>query len=46
MTGQIDAISIEAPYTDQIRKEMGADKVVTISGSKIFFRMRCLPTAG
>ena len=36
MTGQIDAISIEAPYTDQIRKEMGADKVVTISGSKDF----------
>lgn len=36
MTGQIDAISIETPYTDQIRKEMGADKVVTISGSKDF----------
>lgn len=36
MTGQIDAISIEAPYTDQIRKEMGEDKVVTISGSKDF----------
>ena len=36
MTGQIDSISIEAPYTDQIRKEMGEDKVVTISGSKDF----------
>lgn len=36
MTGQIDAISIEAPYTDQIRKEMGDDQVVTISGSKDF----------
>ncbi|MCI8660051.1 MAG: ABC transporter substrate-binding protein [Lachnospiraceae bacterium] len=36
MTGQIDSISIEAPYTDQIRKEMGEDKVFTISGSKDF----------
>ena len=36
MTGQIDSISIEAPYTDQIRKEMGEDRVVTISGSKDF----------
>lgn len=36
MTGQIDAISIEAPYTDQIRKEMGEDKVLTVSGSKDF----------
>lgn len=36
MTGQIDAISIEAPYTDQIRKEMGDDQVITISGSKDF----------
>lgn len=36
MTGQIDAISIEAPYTDQIRKEMGAENVITISGSKDF----------
>ncbi|MBS6645615.1 MAG: ABC transporter substrate-binding protein [Clostridiaceae bacterium] len=36
MTGQIDAISIEAPYTDQIRKEMGEEKVLTISGSKDF----------
>lgn len=36
MTGQIDAISIEAPYTDQIRKEMGEENVVTISGSRDF----------
>lgn len=36
MTKQIDAISIESPYTDQIRKEMGEDQVVTISGSKDF----------
>ncbi len=36
MTGQIDAISIEAPYTDQIRKEMGEEQVITISGSKDF----------
>lgn len=36
MTGQIDAISIEAPYTDQIRKEMGEENVLTISGSKDF----------
>lgn len=36
MTGQIDAISIEAPYTDQIRKDMGEENVVTVSGSKDF----------
>jgi NitT/TauT family transport system substrate-binding protein len=36
MTGKIDAISIEAPYTDQIRKEMGASNVITLSGSKDF----------
>jgi ABC-type nitrate/sulfonate/bicarbonate transport systems, periplasmic components len=36
MTGKIDAISIEAPYTDQIRKEMGAENVITLSGSKDF----------
>lgn len=36
MTGQIDAISIEAPYTDQIRKEMGEENVVTINGSRDF----------
>ena len=36
MTGKIDAISIEAPYTDQIRKDMGADKVLTLSSSKDF----------
>lgn len=36
MTGQIDAISIEAPYTDQIRKDMGADQVLTVSGSADF----------
>lgn len=36
MTGRIDAISIEAPYTDQIRRDMGADKVFTVSGSADF----------
>ncbi|WP_215699243.1 ABC transporter substrate-binding protein [Clostridium sp. MCC353] len=36
MTGQIDAISIEVPYTDQIRKDMGNENVITISGSKDF----------
>lgn len=36
MSGQIDAISIEAPYTDQIRADLGADKVITLSGSKDF----------
>ena len=36
MSGQIDAISIEAPYTDQIRKDMGAENVVTLSGSADF----------
>ena len=36
MTGKIDAISIEAPYTDQIRKNMGANKVITLSGSRDF----------
>ncbi|MBT9646031.1 PhnD/SsuA/transferrin family substrate-binding protein [Roseburia inulinivorans] len=36
MSGQIDAISIEAPYTDQIRTDMGEENVVTISGSKDF----------
>ena len=30
MTGQIDSISIEAPYTDQIRKEMGEDVPIII----------------
>lgn len=36
MTGKIDAISIEAPYTDQIRKEMGAENVITLSCSADF----------
>ncbi len=36
MSNQIDAISIEAPYTDQIRADLGADQVVTLSGSKDF----------
>ena len=36
MSGKIDAISIEAPYTDQIRKDMGAENVVTLSGSADF----------
>lgn len=36
MTGRIDAISIEAPYTDQIRRDMGADKVFTVIGSADF----------
>lgn len=36
MSGQIDAISIEVPYTDQIRKDLGEENVVTISGSKDF----------
>ena len=38
MSGQIDAISIEAPYTDQIRTDMGEENVVTISGSKDFMQ--------
>lgn len=36
MAGQIDAISIEAPYTDVIRNDMGEDAVLTISGSEDF----------
>lgn len=36
MTGKIDAISIEAPYTDKIRMEMGEENVITISGSQDF----------
>lgn len=36
MSGQIDAISIEAPYTDQIRADLGEENVLTISGSKDF----------
>jgi NitT/TauT family transport system substrate-binding protein len=36
MTDQIDAISLEAPYTDQIRRDMGADKVFTVCGSADF----------
>ncbi len=36
MTGKIDAISIEAPYTDQIRKEMGAENTVTLASSLDF----------
>ena len=36
MSGQIDAISIEAPYTDQIRKDMGEENVITLSGSADF----------
>ena len=38
MSGQIDAISIEVPYTDQIRKDLGEENVVTISGSKDFLK--------
>ncbi len=36
MGNQIDAISIEAPYTDQIRADLGAENVLTISGSADF----------
>lgn len=36
MTGQIDAISIEAPYTDQIRSDMGEENVATLIGSEDF----------
>ena len=36
MSHQIDAISIEAPYTDQIRADLGTDQVITLSGSKDF----------
>ena len=36
MSNRIDAISIEAPYTDQIRADLGADQVITLSGSKDF----------
>lgn len=36
MTGKIDAISIEAPYTDQIRSDMGEENVITLSSSRDF----------
>lgn len=36
MSDQIDAISIEAPYTDQIRADMGAENVVTLASSQDF----------
>ena len=36
MTNQIDAISIESPYTDQIRKDMGEENVVTLCSSADF----------
>ena len=36
MTGKIDAISIEAPYTDQIRSDMGEKNVITLSSSRDF----------
>lgn len=36
MSGKIDAISIEAPYTDQIRTKMGSNKVTTLCSSKDF----------
>lgn len=36
MTGQIDAISIEAPYTDQIRSDMGEENVKTVISSQDF----------
>lgn len=46
MSGQIDAISIEAPYTDQIRADLGEENVLTISGSKDFLPEAVSPTAG
>lgn len=36
MSNQIDAISIESPYTDQIRKDMGEENVVTLCSSADF----------
>ena len=36
MTNQIDAISIESPYTDQIRGDMGEENVVTLASSQDF----------
>ena len=36
MTNQIDAISIESPYTDQIRKDMGEENVRTLCSSADF----------
>ena len=36
MTGKIDAISIEAPYTDQLRKDMGSENVITLTSSRDF----------
>lgn len=36
MTGKIDAISIEAPYTDQLRKDMGESNVITLTSSREF----------
>ena len=36
MSNQIDAISIESPYTDQIRSDMGEENVVTLASSQDF----------
>lgn len=36
MSNQIDAISIESPYTDQIRKDMGEENVTTLCSSADF----------
>lgn len=36
LNGQIAAISIESPYTDQIRAKLGKENVLTLSGSADF----------
>src|SRR5699024_4927981 len=36
MTDKVDAVAMESPYTDQIRKDHGEDEVVTIQSSEDF----------
>jgi len=36
MTDKVDAVAMESPYTDQIRKDLGEDEVVTIQSSEDF----------
>src|SRR5699024_8205512 len=36
MTDKVDADAMESPYTDQIRKDLGEDEVVTIQSSEDF----------
>ncbi len=36
MAGKIDAVATESPFTDQIRKELGASNIVTIASADDF----------